>query len=332
MRDALGNVTAASAPHATTTATAQFVEWEDRFTMPHDFLSQGTDGTLWSGFLGQADDSAPEVIAASDGVLRLQSRGTVWDGGRPLGAFLFKRLSGDFVVEATVADYAGLASRKVPGNNDGGLMVRVPRMEDAGPGEDLVQLNFFPIWNQGNMVTTLDGGRLQKGNGLAWDAHRHLQIIRQGARFHFRTSADGEKVTPPSQFALEYWTGSAWESTPGQTRSPAQPAGRRANVVHFPELKLQQLRAVFTHGPDGRTGVTDDDRGGVQPPASYTIETWTGSAWREVPDQVKTPALPVGSAINTVRFPRQTTTKFRVVFTHQGQARSGLTEILAWAD
>jgi hypothetical protein len=95
---------------------------------------------------------------------------------------------------------------------------------------------------------------------------------------------------------------------------------------------LQQLRAVFTHGPDGRTGVTDDDRGGVQPPASYTIETWTGSAWREVPDQVKTPALPVGSAINTVRFPRQTTTKFRVVFTHQGQARSGLTEILAWAD
>ena len=41
------------------------------------------------------------------------------------------------------------------------------------------------------MLTTLNGGRLQKGNLLAWDAHRHLQMIRQGTRFHFRTSADG---------------------------------------------------------------------------------------------------------------------------------------------
>jgi hypothetical protein len=71
-------------------------------------------------------------------------------------------------------------------------MVRVPKASDAGPGEDLVQLNFFPIWNQGNMVTSLDGGRSQKGNGLAWDAHRHLQIIRQGNLFYFRTSSDGE--------------------------------------------------------------------------------------------------------------------------------------------
>lgn len=56
-----------------------------------------------------------------------------------------------------------------------------------------MQLNFFPIWNQGNMVTTMDGGaRSQKGNLLAWEAHRHLQIIRQGTLFHFRTSADGE--------------------------------------------------------------------------------------------------------------------------------------------
>ena len=42
------------------------------------------------------------------------------------------------------------------------------------------------------MVTSLDGGRSQKGNQLAWDAHRHLQIIRQGNLFHFRTSSDGQ--------------------------------------------------------------------------------------------------------------------------------------------
>jgi hypothetical protein len=193
VRDALGNVTAASAPAEAATDTAQFQELADTFDAARDFLAQGTDGTTWSGFLGQADDSAPEAIVAKDGVLRLQSRGTVWDGAKPLGPFLFKLVPGDFVAETTVADYSGLATRKVPGNNDGGLMVRVPKSGDAGRGERLVQLNFFPIWNQGNMVTVLDGGRSQKGNGLAWNAHRHLQIIRQGGLFYFRTSADGQQ-------------------------------------------------------------------------------------------------------------------------------------------
>jgi hypothetical protein len=75
-----------------------------------------------------------------------------------------------------------------------------------------------------------------------------------------------------------------------------------------------------------------DDRGGVQPPASYIVQSWTGSEWKEVPNQTKTPAKPVGSAVNTVAFPKLTTTKFRVVFTHQGNSRSGVTEILAWKE
>jgi hypothetical protein len=75
-----------------------------------------------------------------------------------------------------------------------------------------------------------------------------------------------------------------------------------------------------------------DDRGGVQPPASYTVQLWTGSEWQEAPGQTKTPAKPVGSAVNTVAFPRLTTAKFRVVFTHQGNSRSGVTEILAWKE
>jgi hypothetical protein len=192
MRDPLGNVTAASAPVEVITDAAQFQESADQFGSAHDFLTQAAAGTLWDGCLGKEDNSSPEVIAAKDGVLRLQSKGTVWDGGKSPGPFLYKLVSGDFVAEATVADYAGLNTRQVPGNNDGGLMVRVPRIKDAGPGEDLVQLNFFPIWNQGNMVTSLDDGRSQKGNLLAWDAHRHLQIIRHGTLFHFRTSADGK--------------------------------------------------------------------------------------------------------------------------------------------
>jgi regulation of enolase protein 1 (concanavalin A-like superfamily) len=191
MRDPFGNVTAPSPAVETVTAPSLFQSFADKFDVARDFLSQGASGTIWDGVLGKAEESAPEAIAARDGVLRLQSKGTVWDGGKPLGAFLFKVVPGDFVVQVKVVDYAGLETRKVPGNNDGGLMVRVPNVNDAGPGEDLVQLNFFPIWNQGNMVTTLDGGRLQKGNQLAWNAHRFLQIIRQGNLFYFRTSSDG---------------------------------------------------------------------------------------------------------------------------------------------
>jgi hypothetical protein len=236
---------------------------------------------------------------------------------------------------------------------------------------------------------------------------------------------DGEKITAPAKFELEYWTGSGWTTLPGQTRVPEQPAGHRANVVRFPALAVQKLRAVFTHRQNGRTGLTEfeawgalagayqrasppagnlalnlrgegfpvasasfhdryggvprlandgrtnyrpnpvnrwtsygstnatdwleidfgepkeigrvelclyDDRGGVQPPASYTIQSWTGNEWREVPDQVRTPSRPVGSAVNTVTFSRLATSKLRVLFTHQERSRSGVTELLVWRE
>jgi hypothetical protein len=75
-----------------------------------------------------------------------------------------------------------------------------------------------------------------------------------------------------------------------------------------------------------------DDRGGVQPPAEYNVQVWDGTDWKNVPDQKKSPEQPAGSTINTVRFPTQNTSKVRVVFTHKGDSRSGLTEILAWKE
>jgi hypothetical protein len=41
---------------------------------------------------------------------------------------------------------------------------------------------------------------------------------------------------------------------------------------------------------------------------------------------------PVGGAANTITFPRVTAPKLRVVFTHQGKSRSGVTEIRAWKE
>ncbi|MHB8861341.1 MAG: family 43 glycosylhydrolase [Pirellulaceae bacterium] len=193
MRDALGNVTTPSNSCEATTNESLFRVYADSFTTPRDFLTEGVRDTVWDGYLDSdsKEGSQAAAIVADAGGLRLQSQGTVWDGNTPRGPWLYRLVSGDFVVQVQVVDYAGLAVRRTPGNTDGGLMVRVPDLQAAGPGEDLVQLNFFPIWGQGNMVTNLDGARVQKGNRLEWEAHRHLQILRHGTLFHFRTSADG---------------------------------------------------------------------------------------------------------------------------------------------
>ena len=73
-----------------------------------------------------------------------------------------------------------------------------------------------------------------------------------------------------------------------------------------------------------------DDRGGVQAPAAYTVEGWNGNAWQEMAQQVKSPADPTGSMANQVTFTPAEVSKLRVVFTHNGNARSGMTEFEIW--
>ena len=73
-----------------------------------------------------------------------------------------------------------------------------------------------------------------------------------------------------------------------------------------------------------------DDRGGVQPPESYAIETWDGAGWQPVEEVVRVPERPVGGTFNVARFPPRRTTRLRVVFTHRGASRSGVSEILVW--
>ncbi len=75
-----------------------------------------------------------------------------------------------------------------------------------------------------------------------------------------------------------------------------------------------------------------DDRGGVQPPESYNVQVFVEGEWRDAANQIKTPTTPTGSAQNSVRFDKVVTTKLRVVFTHKGQSRSGVTELEIWKD
>src|SRR5262249_35426630 len=48
-----------------------------------------------------------------------------------------------------------------------------------------------------------------------------------------------------------------WAAVPGQAREPARPTGRRANVIRFPALETQKVRAVFSHARGAATGLTE---------------------------------------------------------------------------
>jgi F5/8 type C domain len=73
-----------------------------------------------------------------------------------------------------------------------------------------------------------------------------------------------------------------------------------------------------------------DDRGGVQAPSAYTIEGWNGSEWKAMAQQEKAPEVPTGNMANVVTFTPVEVSKLRVVFTHNGNARSGMTEFEVW--
>jgi hypothetical protein len=73
-----------------------------------------------------------------------------------------------------------------------------------------------------------------------------------------------------------------------------------------------------------------DDRGGVRPPARYRVQAWDGERWADVANPVMSPETPAGGRFNEVRFTPVMTSRVRVVFTHAGQAKSGVTELLAF--
>jgi hypothetical protein len=75
-----------------------------------------------------------------------------------------------------------------------------------------------------------------------------------------------------------------------------------------------------------------DDRGGVQPPSDYAIEGWIDGKWKALSNQAKSPPEPTGNMANALKFDPVVLTKLRILFTHKGKARSGLTELEIWKE
>lgn len=75
-----------------------------------------------------------------------------------------------------------------------------------------------------------------------------------------------------------------------------------------------------------------DDRGGVQAPTEIKLKSFEADQWKDVADQQASPAEPTGGTMNTIRFPKLTTSKLRILFTNKGKARSGVTEVEVWQE
>src|SRR5207253_10975309 len=113
-------------------------------------------------------------------------------------------------------------------------------------------------------------------NAVDWCAI-DFGVVRpiQSVRLYFLD--DGETITAPRKFDLEYWNGKAWKDVlewrnrkeskdalqrlggklpngvESVTRTPATPTGRRANEVRFlGSITTTRLRARFTHAANGK--------------------------------------------------------------------------------
>jgi hypothetical protein len=69
------------------------------------------------------------------------------------------------------------------------------------------------------------------------------------------------------------------------------------------------------------------DGRGVGAPAAYRVEAWNGSAWSPVTERSRVPDKPTAWALNTLTLEPVEAPRVRVVFTHDGAMRSGLTEL-----
>jgi len=183
-RDNFGNVTPGSLAYTVQTDSALFVI-KNQSGKAHSIPAtiDALTGTSWSGFMGNAD-----TLTQQNGILKMISKNTLWDGSDKLGPFAYNNVKGDFVAEVTLNDMLGWTQKKAYGANEGGIMVKA-----AENNRQLLQNGIMPGWGVGNIVTDLNSrGRRQTNNLSGWSFFKKLQIQKIGNTFYLRGSNDGK--------------------------------------------------------------------------------------------------------------------------------------------
>ncbi|WP_435129005.1 MGH1-like glycoside hydrolase domain-containing protein [Actinacidiphila sp. bgisy144] len=202
----------------------------------------------------------------------------------------------------------------------------------------------------GHNVTVLwdrDGSHYHQGAGLS--LYVDGRLVQRSATLRDTTVRVGGTVTAPAgglvddaanplrtgypqPIASYTWQNdNAWNALDGKTWYDEVPEDTR--WTNYASPNSSDFYGVDFGAP---TPVSDirwsgyDDGGGVRPAAGYRLQFWDGSAWKDVPGQVHSPAQPVGNGTNRVTFPQLTTSKVRLVFTDPPGAFVGVTEFQSW--
>lgn len=183
-KDNFGNITGVSAASKVKTHESLFeITTQTKDADANLLQKDGLAKTIWDGLIGKTDTAIQH-----DGILRLTSNHTAWDGASNVGPFAFKQIIGDFTVQVKLADIIGLKENLAVGANEAGLMVR-----SATDGKKLIQNGVMLGWGVGNITTNLGvAGRIQFNNSAGFKFYRYLQIQKSANLFFLRGSTDAK--------------------------------------------------------------------------------------------------------------------------------------------
>ncbi len=155
----------------------------------------------------------------------------------------------------------GMASARVnyAVNNDGDYYPRLNASFTA-PGTAASKLHDGNYWyhiNPPNRWAT--GG---SPNAIDW-VELDLGATRNCDTVKLYFLEDADSIKAPSEYQLEAWTGTEWQSIANQNRNPKTPMGHRSNTITFDAMPLQKLRVTMSHATGGRTGLTEIELWGL---------------------------------------------------------------------
>ncbi len=171
---------------SSTASKISATEFSDSFSTARNYLTQGVTGSGWDGFVGQGTNETVNKLNASidrAGKLYMESQGARWEPPWvPLGPFLYKNVSGDFIASVYVSESSNIQWNAV------GILARVADLAAGGAGEDLEAVDHF-LYIGSNMVMADDDG--VESEVTTSPIKPYLRLRRQGNTFYHEASSDG---------------------------------------------------------------------------------------------------------------------------------------------
>ncbi len=115
----------------------------------------------------------------------------------------------------------------------------------------LIDGNYWYHQSPPNRWTALGSGNQTDWLVLDFGLERPVETVK----LYFLDDRAG--ILPPARYQVQWWKDGAWVEIPDQRRTPADPEGRRANVVAFDRIETSKLRFVLTHQPGSSSGLTE---------------------------------------------------------------------------